>query len=236
MTAPVRRRNFCGSVARECARRRRRLRTAPPGRRRTSSPGSNATPTGSKARRIGPATAGTGARRSASKSSIALALTEAADASFATDQPSRARAERHWAAEIIASGRAEKLRKWSIVITVSVSRHPHNKSRCDKFRAGSDPASNKDVVKPVTPGPQPGGGYGVKRKPPPASVTIFYRVLPSLIRPQTQGTPVFLMRESLLRGCDEGPESRMAERVPVLLRGVAPVAALCRSFCMLQRR
>jgi hypothetical protein len=37
-----------------------------------------------KARRIGPATAGTGARRSASKSSIALALTEAADASFAT--------------------------------------------------------------------------------------------------------------------------------------------------------
>jgi hypothetical protein len=45
-----------------------------------------------------------GARRSASKSSIALALTEAADASFATDQPSRARAERHWAAEIIALG------------------------------------------------------------------------------------------------------------------------------------
>jgi hypothetical protein len=42
-----------------------------------------------------PATAGRGARRSASKSSIALALTEAADASFATDQPSRARAERH---------------------------------------------------------------------------------------------------------------------------------------------
>ena len=63
-----------------------------------------ATPTGSKARRIGPATIGTGARRSASKSSIALALTEAADASFATDQPSRVRAERHWAAESIALG------------------------------------------------------------------------------------------------------------------------------------
>jgi hypothetical protein len=53
-------------------------------------------------RGIGPATAGTAACRSVSKSSIAVALTEAADASFATDQPSRARAERHWAAEIIA--------------------------------------------------------------------------------------------------------------------------------------
>jgi len=36
--------------------------------------------------------------------------TEAADASFATDQPSRARAERHWAAEIIALGRADRVR------------------------------------------------------------------------------------------------------------------------------
>src|SRR3984893_15813092 len=44
-----------------------------------------------------------------------------------------------------------------------------------------------------------------------ALVTIIYRVLPSLIRPRTQGTPVSSMRESLLRGCDEGPESRLAE-------------------------
>ena len=35
-----------------------------------------------------------------------------------------------------------------------------------------------------------------------ALVTIIYRVLPSLIRPRTQGTPVLSMRESLLRGCD----------------------------------
>src|SRR5712671_6028320 len=96
-----------------------------PGRRLTSSPGRNVTPIGSKARRIDPATAGTGARRSASKSSIALALTEAADASFATDQPSRARAERHWAAEIIALRRADKVRKRVILITASVSRYLH---------------------------------------------------------------------------------------------------------------
>src|ERR1700730_2644842 len=41
--------------------------------------------------------------------------------------------------------------------------------------------------------------------------TIIYRVLSRLIRPRTQGTPVFVMRESLLQGCDEGPESRLAE-------------------------
>src|SRR3984957_788554 len=104
-----------------------------PERKRTYSPGRNATPTGSKAGRIGPATAATGARRSASKSSIALALTEAADASFATDQPSRARAERHWAAEIIALRRADKVRKRVIVITASVSRYLHKKSRPDEI-------------------------------------------------------------------------------------------------------
>src|SRR5260370_28243145 len=92
-----------------------------------------ATPEDVHARRIGTATASRGARRSASKSSIALALTEAADASFATDQPSRARAERHWAAEIIALGRAGKARKRAIVITVSVSRYPYKKSRPDEI-------------------------------------------------------------------------------------------------------
>src|ERR1700722_10194468 len=35
--------------------------------------------------------------RTPTLNAIALPLTEAADASFATDQPSRARAERHWA-------------------------------------------------------------------------------------------------------------------------------------------
>ena len=84
-------------------------------------------------RAFDPATAGMGARRSASKSSIALALTEAADASFATDQPSRARAERHWAAEIIALRRADKVRKRAIVMTMSVSRYPHKKSRPDEI-------------------------------------------------------------------------------------------------------
>jgi hypothetical protein len=43
------------------------------------------------------------------------------------------------------------------------------------------------------------------------ALVIIYRVLPGLIRPRTQGTPVLSMRESLLRGCDEGPESRLAE-------------------------
>jgi hypothetical protein len=119
-----------------------------PWRRRTSSPGRNVTPTGSNARRIGPATAGRGARRSASKSSIALALTEAADASFATDQPSRARAERHWAAEIIALGRAGKVRKRAIAITASVSRHPHNRSRLDRISSAICLSTNKGVVKP----------------------------------------------------------------------------------------
>jgi len=87
-------------------------------------------------------------------------------------------------------------------------------------------------------------------EPAPARVTIIYRVLPSLIRPRTQGTPVFLMRESLLRGWDEGPESRLAEMdsdrknrrcvycvrdvqhgpgSPRSRRRVAPVAAPCRS-------
>jgi hypothetical protein len=88
----------------------------------TSSPRRNRTPTGSNARRICRATAGTGVRRSVSKSSIALPLTEAADASFATDQPSRARAERHWAADIIALERADRVSvENSIVITASVS-------------------------------------------------------------------------------------------------------------------
>jgi hypothetical protein len=128
-----------------------------PWRRRTSSPGRNATPTGSNARRIGPATAGMGARRSASKSSIALALTEAADASFATDQPSRARAERHWAAEIIALGRAGKVRKRAIAITASVSRHPHNRSRLDRISSAICPSTNKGVVKPVM---RPAGRVG----------------------------------------------------------------------------
>jgi hypothetical protein len=39
-------------------------------------------PTSNKARRIGPTTAGTGACRSASKSSIELALIDAAEATF----------------------------------------------------------------------------------------------------------------------------------------------------------
>jgi hypothetical protein len=117
-----------------------------PWRRRTSLPGRNATPTGSNARRSGPATAGRGARRSASKSSIALALTVAADASFATDQPSRARAERHWAAEIIALGRASKVRKWAIAITACISRHPHNRFRLDRISSAICPNTNKGVV------------------------------------------------------------------------------------------
>ena len=114
-----------------------------------SSPGRNATPTGSNARRIGPATAGRGARRSASKSSIALALTEAADASFATDQPSRARAERHWAAEIIALERAGKVRRRAIAITASVSRCPHNKFRLDRISRAICQSTNKGVVNPL---------------------------------------------------------------------------------------
>jgi len=120
-----------------------------PWRRQTSSPGRNATPTGSNARRIGPATAGRGARRSASKSSIALALTEAAVASFATDQPSRARAERHWAAEIIALERAGKVRRRAIAITVSVSRCPHNKFRLDRISSATCQSTNKGLVNPL---------------------------------------------------------------------------------------
>jgi hypothetical protein len=99
--------------------------------------------------RIGPATAGKGARRSASKSSIALALTEAAVASFATDQPSIARAERHWAAEIIALERAGKVRRRAIAITASVSRCPHNRSRLDRISRAICQSSNKRVVNPL---------------------------------------------------------------------------------------
>src|SRR5690242_17798609 len=101
---PAVRRGFCGYVACECTRGRRRPRTVRLGAggrlRRAETRRRPARKRAGWARR----TAGTGARRSASKSSIALTLTEAADASFATDQPSRARAERHWAAEIIALG------------------------------------------------------------------------------------------------------------------------------------
>jgi len=43
------------------------------------------------------------------------------------------------------------------------------------------------------------------------SLTEFYRVLPSLIRARTQGAPVFSTPECLLRGCDEGSESHLAE-------------------------
>jgi hypothetical protein len=49
----------------------------------------------------------------------ALALTDADDASFVIDQPSKARAQRHWAAEIIALGHADRVRKRAIVITAS---------------------------------------------------------------------------------------------------------------------
>jgi len=104
----------------------------------TSSPRRNRTPAGSNARRIWRATAGTGARRSVSKSSIALPLTEAADASFATDQPSRARAERHWAADITALERGYRvIVESSIVITVSVSRSHIKDPDPVKFRARS---------------------------------------------------------------------------------------------------
>jgi hypothetical protein len=90
-----------------------------------------------------------GARRSASKSSIALALTEAADASFATDQPSRARAERHWAAEIIALGRAGKVGRRAIAITASVSRCPHNKFRLDRISRAICQSTNKGIINPL---------------------------------------------------------------------------------------
>jgi hypothetical protein len=104
-------------------------------------------PTGSKARRSGPATAGPGARRSASKSSIALALSEAADASFATDQPSRARAERHWAAEISVLGRADKERKRAIVMTLFDLPRLHKRARPDKVSRSILPLHHKDVGK-----------------------------------------------------------------------------------------
>jgi hypothetical protein len=66
--------------------------------------------------------------------------------------------------------------------------------------------------KPNTGGASPATGRPwVSLQPPRTRVTIIYRVLPSLIGPRTQGTPVLSMRESLLRGCDEGPESRLAE-------------------------
>src|SRR5712675_1247022 len=66
-------------------------------RNRTSSIGRNSTPTSSKARWIALAVAGSGGRRSSSKLSTALSLTEAVLASLPTDQPSRVRAERLWA-------------------------------------------------------------------------------------------------------------------------------------------
>ena len=106
----------------------------------TSSPRRNRTPTGSNARRIRRATAGTGARRSVSKSSIALSPTEAADASLATDQPSRARAERHWAADINALERADGVSvEGSIVLAAFVSRSRIKDADHIKFRAQSYP-------------------------------------------------------------------------------------------------
>ena len=110
----------------------------------TLSPCKNTTPNGSKARRICRATAGTGARRSVSRSSIALPLTEAADASFATDQPSRARAERHWAADIIALERADGVSvEGSIVSAAFVSRPRIKDADPIKFRALSYPVPIK---------------------------------------------------------------------------------------------
>ena len=101
----------------------------------TLSPGRNTTPNGSKVRRICRATAGTGARRSVSRSSIALPLTEAADASFATDQPSKARAEQHWVADIAAlaiSGRALKNARGDTPIAKTLD--------CDLSLVARDPA------------------------------------------------------------------------------------------------
>jgi hypothetical protein len=106
----------------------------------TSSPRRNRMPTGSNARRIRRATAGTGARRSVSKSSIALPLTEAVDASFATDQPSRARAERHWAADITALECGDRVSvEGSIVLAAFVSRSRIKDADPIKFRAQSYP-------------------------------------------------------------------------------------------------
>jgi hypothetical protein len=98
-----------------------------------------------EARLICTAIAGTGARRSASKSSIAHSRTKAAAASFATDQPGSQPAERHWVAEIIAIGRAEV----GIVITSSVTRRPHGKGRPDEISGAILPGTNKYVVKPI---------------------------------------------------------------------------------------
>src|SRR5205814_7097073 len=80
-------------------------------RNRTSSIGRNSTPTSSKARWIALAVAGSGGRRSSSKLSTALSLTEAVLASLPTDQPSRVRAERLWArSEERRVGKAETCR------------------------------------------------------------------------------------------------------------------------------
>src|SRR4029077_8006163 len=98
-----------------------------------------------KAARAGRRPPATGPRRSASKSSIALALTEAADASFATDQPSRARAERHWAAEISVLGRADKERKRAIVMTLFDLPRLHKRARPDKVSRSILPLHHKDV-------------------------------------------------------------------------------------------
>ena len=70
----------------------------------TSSLGRNTTPAPSKARRIASAVIALGCRRSSSKSSISLPLTEAALDSLLTDQRSRVRAQRHCEALIMVLG------------------------------------------------------------------------------------------------------------------------------------
>jgi hypothetical protein len=97
-------------------------------------------PTGSNARRIRRTTAGTGARRSVSKSSIAPSPTEAADASLAIDQPSRARAERHWAGDVNALERADGVSvEGSIVLAALVLRCRIKDAHPIKFIAQSHP-------------------------------------------------------------------------------------------------
>ena len=71
----------------------------------------NTTPNGSKARRICPGDSGHGRPPLHPEIVDCPPADEAADTSFATDQPSKARAERHWVADIAAlaiSGRALK--------------------------------------------------------------------------------------------------------------------------------
>jgi hypothetical protein len=66
--------------------------------------GRNTTPASSKARRIAWVVIALGCRRSSSKSSIALSLTEGALDSLLTDQRSRVRAQRHCEALIMLGG------------------------------------------------------------------------------------------------------------------------------------